>query len=49
MKTYNNKRQKNKTDVDTEQEHLIPGHEPTMSVEKEPEHAWQTKGEPAGK
>jgi hypothetical protein len=40
MRTYNNKPQKNQTDIDAEKDHLVLGHEPTMSVEKEPEHAW---------
>lgn len=47
--TYNQRRQKNQTNVYAEKDHLIPGHEPPMSIYVEPEHPRQTEGKPTGK
>jgi hypothetical protein len=40
---YNNRSHKNQTNVDAEKDHLIPGREPTMPIDVEPEHPRQTE------
>jgi hypothetical protein len=42
IETYNKQSQKDQTNVHAEEDHLIPGHEPTMSIDVEPEHPGQT-------
>jgi hypothetical protein len=47
--SYNDQCHKNQAHVDAKKDHLSPGHEPAMSVDIQPEHPWQTNGEPTSK